>query len=263
MNPRVSIIISNYNYGEYVTDAIVSAMKQTYPCHIVIVDDGSSDDSANIIRKCLGIDKIIRCEILNCKKPYYNGKMSVSYGENFTFIEIKNSGASTARNVGIWSVWDNTDVFGILDADDIYYETKVEILLSKLSEHKEVGVAYGDYFIHRPGYTKIEFKQPYSKTQLLKECIVHSGALIKKGFLKQVILENDEFYDSNLHGPLSQGFIGCTEDYDLWLRLSNACMICHVPKALSSVRETGKNQSMKMTPEIFNENIKIISKRLQ
>ena len=46
MNPKVAIIISNYNYGAYVLEAINSALKQTYNnIQIYVLDDGSSDDS--------------------------------------------------------------------------------------------------------------------------------------------------------------------------------------------------------------------------
>ena len=47
MNPKVAIIIANYNYGDYVINAIKSIENQTYdgPIKIFLVDDGSSDDS--------------------------------------------------------------------------------------------------------------------------------------------------------------------------------------------------------------------------
>ncbi len=48
--PLVSIIINNYNYGRFLPDAINSALNQTYPCtEVVVVDDGSTDDSREII----------------------------------------------------------------------------------------------------------------------------------------------------------------------------------------------------------------------
>ena len=51
------------------------------------------------------------------------------------------------------------------------------------------------------------------------------------------------------------------EDYDLWIRLSDICMMTHIPEPLSFVRETGNNQSMKMTAEIFEQNVRTISQR--
>ena len=91
--------------------------------------------------------------------------------------------------------------------------------------------------------------------------MVHSNSLIKKKYLNEVKLPNGEFFDSRLHGPASQGFIGCTEDYDLWLRLSKVCIITHVPECLGIANQHGNNQSMKMTTEIFNEQAKILGTR--
>jgi len=161
--------------------------------------------------------------------------------------------------------WDWADIIGVLDADDAYKPNKVEKLVEKLMEHPEVGVAYGDYDIHRKyddkNYVKYEAKGAYCRRGLSRSCMVHSNALIKKEYLEKVILPNGEIFDSRLHGPASQGFIGCTEDYDLWLRLSHYCIMCHVPESLSIVNESGQNQSMKMTPEIFQQQAQILGSR--
>ena len=260
--PNVGIIISNYNYGEYVYDAIKSALHQKYQgeIRVYVVDDGSSDDSWKKI-----CDITCEKETTNLEESYYNGPLEFRQKDNLYAYRINNSGASTARNVGIYQSLGWAHVFGILDADDEYYKDKVEILTKKLTEHPEVGVAYADYDIHRTfnnlNYTKYEHKQPYNKLKLLNECIVHSGALIQKEYLNAVKLPTGEFYDSNLHGPLSKGFIGCTEDYDLWLRLAEVCVMVHVAKSLSLVRETGNNQSMRMNPEIFSQNVNFIQNR--
>lgn len=278
MNPNqanVAIIITNYNYGEYVIDAIKSVENQTYQgkIKIFLVNDGSTDDSWNKIvdyaksKDHCGI-KIETSTNDNFEKPYYSGTYEyVTDNDTFKFINIQNSGASTARNVAMWEAWNWTDIFGVLDADDQYKENKVEKLVEVLQEYAEIGAAYADYDIVKSygenNYIKHEFKQSYSKEKLHQSCIVHSGSLFKKQFAEKIILDNYEFFDSKLHGPASKGFIGCTEDYDFWLRMSNHCIIVHVPESLSIVNESGKNQSMKMTPEIFNENAKIISKRVK
>lgn len=262
MKPKISIIIANYNYEDYVIDALKSAINQTFPCHVVIVDDGSSDNSWNKIQICLADYELLSHDMISYAEPYYHGPMQIFQYENITAIKIKNSGASTARNVAMWEAWRNgADAFAILDSDDIYHPTKVEKLAVKLFEHEEIGVVYSDYNIIRNEFIKKEFKQPYCPTKLQQECIVHSGALIKVSHISKTLLTNQEIYDSKLHGPSSQGFIGCTEDYDLWLRLSKVCMMCHVPEILSDVRETGLNQSLKMTQETFLQNMSIISQR--
>ena len=99
------------------------------------------------------------------------------------------------------------------------------------------------------------------KSFSIQKSIVHSNSLIKKHFLEAIRLPNGEIFDSQLHGPASKGFIGCTEDYDLWIRLSKVCLICHVPESLSIVNESGQNQSMRMTSDIFNQNAQILRSR--
>jgi glycosyltransferase involved in cell wall biosynthesis len=238
MLPKVAIICANYNYGDYILAAMESIQKQYYQGEIrlYVVDDGSSDNSWEIISEFAESDP------------------------KFVFAKrIENSGASVARNVAIDMCWDWADIIGVLDADDAYYLKKVDKLVAKLVEHEEVGVAYADYENVFPNYTKREFKDSYCSIELQKNCMVHSNALIKKKYLEMIRLPNGEFYRSELHGPASQGFIGCTEDYDLWLRLSKVCMTTHIPECLGVANCHGRNQSMKMTPEIFKQNVKIIT----
>jgi glycosyltransferase involved in cell wall biosynthesis len=249
MLPKVAIICANYNYGRFIVGGMKSIMNQTYAGEIrlYIVDDGSSDNSWELIS--------------NYKSLFDNTGGS----DKITIKRIENSGASVARNTAIEMCWDWADIIGILDADDEYKPTKVEKFVNKLIEHDEVGVVYGDYDIHKSygaaPFIKHEFKPQYNRDDLLNRCIVHSNSLIKKKYLEAVRLPNGEFYDSRLHGPASKGFIGCTEDYDLWIRLSQHCIMCHVPESLSIVNETGQNQSMKMTTEIFNQNAQILRSR--
>ncbi len=50
--PLVSIVINNFNYGRFVAEAIESALAQTHPhCEVVVVDDGSTDDSRSVIER--------------------------------------------------------------------------------------------------------------------------------------------------------------------------------------------------------------------
>ena len=237
MLPKVAIICANYNYSDYIIAAIESIINQTYTgeLRLYVVDDGSSDDSWEKISN-------YPCDWLFTKR-------------------IENSGASVARNTAIEMCWDWADIIGVLDADDSYYPEKVEKLVNKLVEHEEVGVAYADYKNVFPDYQKREFKPSYSFNGLRRRCMVHSNSLIKKQYLNEVRLPNGEFFDSRLHGPASQEFIGCTEDYDLWLRLSKVCMITHVPECLGIANQHGNNQSMKMTTEIFNEQARILGTR--
>lgn len=256
--PKVAIVCTNYNYGDYVKAAINSALKQDYkgPLRVYVVDDGSTDDSWEKISSITD-----KHETTNIKESYYTGTIEERKNGNLFAFRIENSGASTGRNVAIWKAMEWADVFGILDSDDEYFPNKVSKLMEKLMEYEEVGVAYGDYDNVYSNYSKHEFKEPFNREVLLTRCIVHSNSLIKKDKLLKVILPNKEFFDSRLHGPASKEFIGCTEDYDLWLRLSRICMFTHVPEKLAIANNTGMNQSYKMTNEIFQQNAQILRSR--
>ena len=87
-NPKVSVIIPNYNYNSYVGQAIKSVLAQTYPAHeIIVIDDGSWDDSVITISKY-----------------------------PVTLIRQSNQGVAAARNNGARQA--NGDYLIFLDADD-------------------------------------------------------------------------------------------------------------------------------------------------
>jgi hypothetical protein len=90
-NPKVSIIISCYNYGKYLAQAIDSALAQTHTnVEVIVVDDGSTDNSLEIAR---------------------------SYGDRITALTQPNSGSPTfARNKGLEN--STGELVISLDADD-------------------------------------------------------------------------------------------------------------------------------------------------
>src|SRR4051812_4883990 len=76
-SPLVSIIIDNYNYARYLPDAIDSALGQTYrPIEVIVVDDGSSDGSREII---------------------------IAYGDRLLPVFKANGGQASAFNAGLAS----------------------------------------------------------------------------------------------------------------------------------------------------------------
>ncbi|MDG1302308.1 MAG: glycosyltransferase [Opitutae bacterium] len=97
-----SIIINNYNYGRYLRKAIDSALGQTYAeCEVVVVDDGSSDDSIAVIQ---------------------------SYGDQIVPVLKENGGQGSAMNVGFEK--SRGDVIFFLDADDWLEPTAAEEVMA-------------------------------------------------------------------------------------------------------------------------------------
>ncbi|BDI06847.1 glycosyltransferase family 2 protein [Sphaerotilus microaerophilus] len=94
----VSIVINNYNYGNFVAQAIESALAQTYPAvEVVVVDDGSRDDSLAVISR---------------------------YGDRVLVIAKANGGQGSAYNIGFLRSHGELVIF--LDADDWLYPQAVQ-----------------------------------------------------------------------------------------------------------------------------------------
>ncbi len=105
--PQVSIIIPSYNQEEFIEEAIVSAGNQTVPCEIIVVDDGSPDQSNKIVEK---------------------------YVPRVKLIKQTNRGLASARNTGIMNA--TGEYILPLDADDILLPTCVEVLLEVAQNSK-------------------------------------------------------------------------------------------------------------------------------
>lgn len=102
---KVTIIIPSYNQKEYITEAIESALVQTYKCEVIVIDDGSTDGSLNLAKQ---------------------------YEPDVKVISQVNKGLASARNTGIMNA--TGDYILPLDADDKLLEDAVENLVKKAQE---------------------------------------------------------------------------------------------------------------------------------
>lgn len=98
--PKVSIVIPAYNASNYLSEAIDSALAQTYPnVEIIVVNDGSKDDGAT-------------------------RQVALSYGDKIRYFEKENGGSSSALNMGIANM--TGEWFSWLSHDDLYVPEKLE-----------------------------------------------------------------------------------------------------------------------------------------
>ena len=241
--PVITVLIANCNYEEYLAQAISSAKNQSYPnIHICVIDD-SSDNIEEVQR-------IVTEELYHEDEPdqeMVDENVEIWKTPNVTTIYLSGGpyGPSTSRNFGIHYTKEFTHAYLVLDADDEAYYRKAELLFNTMQESERIGVVYADYHIYNTvtGVKRNEFKEPYSFARLRQECIVHSGSLIRKTALEDV-LEETGFYDSTLR---------VAEDWDLWLRISEKYMIAHVPEFLSLVRIQPKNSTDTVRQDIWNQ----------
>jgi len=87
--PLVSIIINNYNYGRFLRDAIESALNQTYPhIEVIVVDDGSTDNSREIIAEYADAGRVISVLKENGgQASAFNAGFAVSKGDIIVFLD--------------------------------------------------------------------------------------------------------------------------------------------------------------------------------
>ena len=112
---RISVIIPTYNRGNYILEAVESVLSQTYRrLELIVVDDGSTDDTGRILSE-LEADLI--------------------------YIRQENRGFAAARNVGV----DNSSgsFLAFLDSDDIWLEDKLRMQMEVFEQSPETDVVYG------------------------------------------------------------------------------------------------------------------------
>ncbi len=112
--PLVSVIINNYNYGHFLAEAINSVFEQTYPrTEIIVVDDGSSDNSREIIS---------------------------SYLNNIIPVFKDNGGQGSAFNAGFEV--STGEIICFLDADDRFLPHKVEEIVRAWQRYPDAVLYY-------------------------------------------------------------------------------------------------------------------------
>ena len=248
---NVTVLICNYNYGQWIQNAIESVLSSDYSkdkINICLIDDCSTDDSVSQMFKNF-----------KGKDVYEYGDDSVHIGtiENInTYILplIKNRGPSYARNFGIDRTLHCTDYYLILDADDEIKPNKISRMVEVMNiAPNMIGVVYADYetYNNEDGRTFVEYKESFTPQRLIQECIVHSGSLVNKEALLSVKDENG-FYDCQMR---------VAEDYDLWVRLCEKWGIIHIPEILSRVRIHNNNSTNTVDKEIWNDCVKRIASK--
>lgn len=115
MNSGISVIIPTYNYGHYLIEAIDSALNQSYkPYEIIIADDGSTDNTVEVIKR---------------------------YGSTIKYFYRENGGIGAARNLGIQHA--TGDFLAFLDSDDIWLPKKLELQLKRFQQDTELDMVFG------------------------------------------------------------------------------------------------------------------------
>ncbi|MCK2147776.1 glycosyltransferase family 2 protein [Marinobacter alexandrii] len=184
--PLVSVVIATFNMGQYLPAAIESVLAQTWKnLEVIVVDDGSTDDTADRLAKFSPIDRV-------------------------RYVRTENRGQPKAKNLGLTEA--RGAFIAFCDADDLWHSEKLRVQIPMFSS-PDVGVVYSEvaYIDHKGA--GINKTRPYSR---------HSGHITQQLVMKNFIpfgtavirrdcIEKNGAFDETL--PMGI-------DWDLWLRYS-------------------------------------------
>jgi glycosyltransferase involved in cell wall biosynthesis len=188
ISPLFSIIIPIYNSSHTIGKTINSVLRQTYRNYeIIIIDDGSTDNTLNILKKIK--DKRIR------------------------IFKIKRSGGpAKPRNYGISKSKSNWICF--LDSDDLWEKNKLSIISKQIKKKNFDILCHNEYLcsLNKINISKYgPFKKNFYKNLLINgNSLSTSAVTVSKKFLKK----------NNLKFNESKKFVS-VEDYDLWMLIAN------------------------------------------
>jgi len=114
--PLVSVIVPTFDNGRFIRPALESLLRQTYPDEkreIIVVDDGSTDDTSGVLKK---------------------------YGQAILHIWQEHRGIASARNAGISCA--KGEIITFLDSDDLWYEERLQKVVERFIENPDAGIVY-------------------------------------------------------------------------------------------------------------------------
>ena len=224
---KISVVIPTYNRVTYLSRAITSVLKQSYPVNeIIVVDNGSTDQTLSFIKK------------------------------KFTSIKVlveKKRGVSFARNMGIKNC--KHEWIAFLDSDDEWIKDKIEkqFFLLQKSNFKYKFIHTNEIWI-KNGVLKNQKKKHFKMGgYIFEDCldicrISPSSVLIKKELF-------------NKYGIFDDKFKVC-EDYELWLRFTSKIKIGYIDEPLIKKYGGHKGQLSEMYWGIDRYRIKALEKTL-
>jgi glycosyltransferase involved in cell wall biosynthesis len=157
--PLVTVLIDTYNYGHYIDEAVESVLAQGLPheqCEILVVDDGSTDDTAERLRK---------------------------YGTAIRYLCKPNGGQASAFNFGFAEA--RGEIVATLDADDLWLSGKLRRVCETFEKNPDAGMVYHRTYLWRGGdevtndsyFVEVSGRVPESRFSLLRYPMVGTSCL--------------------------------------------------------------------------------------
>lgn len=210
---NISVIIPNYNYGRFIGEAIESALVQTLsPAEVIVVDDGSTDDSVKVVE---------------------------SFGEKVKLIRQQNGGVGKARNVG--AAGSKGEFLAFLDADDIWVADKLRKQMSFFEDASVGYVSCGMREFDVEGKTIAEYV-PSGSDWTAENLLLFNAPIVASGsafVVRKSVFEQIKGFDENPH-------LHPSEDWDFAYRALKAARVTATPELLVNYRNHGNNGHLKI-----------------
>jgi len=229
MSPLVSVILPTYNRAGVLPRAIDSVFAQTYKnIELIVVDDGSTDDTPRILSH---------------------------YGNNIKIISQKNKGVSAARNTGIRQA--RGDYIAFVDSDDKWLPSKLEDQIRFFQDHPNDNIALvctdvQAIDIHGVQHERRRFTPRHAS------CILNVVDIFKDPYLGLPTV----MIDTRLAGRdcLFDESLKSAEDIDLYLRIAVNHNAAYIHKKLVAVYQSPNSLSASLTS--YDDNIRVIKRFL-
>jgi glycosyltransferase involved in cell wall biosynthesis len=199
--PRVTVLMPVYNGGRFLHEAIESILRQTFSeFEFLIIDDGSKDASAEIIRS------------------YMDGRIKLVQNErNMGLIFSLNKGLALAKS----------EYIARMDADDVSFPERLKNQVAFMDANPEVGIC-GSWLETFGIKSKCLWRSAVHDAQIRCEHIFHSSI-----YHPTVILRRDLFdkYSLSYEETMMHA-----EDYDLWVRASRYMRMANISEVLLGYR---------------------------
>ncbi|MCC2380753.1 glycosyltransferase family 2 protein [Bacillus wiedmannii] len=201
----VSVIVPLYNAEKYIEETMESILNQTYKnIEIVIVDDGSKDQSSSIVK--------------NFKKKY---------PEQIKYILQENQGVSVARNTGIENA--NGEYISFLDSDDLWHSTKIEKQIESMHKNNMNACYCGYMNFYEETGEKVENTTNFVKGNMTKAFLTHQVFAQTSTwiFKKSIVMDHNIRFTP-----------GCSwgEDLEFLFKLMSVTNVCYVDEYLTYYR---------------------------
>ena len=218
---KITVYITNHNYGEYIVQSIESVLDQTLQdFELIIIDDGSTDDSRKILKK---YEKMINTKII------YQQNRGLSISNNIALQQAK--GEYIIR----------------LDADDYFDKNALKILISEF-DNENIGMVFGDWYItnQKGDVLGIERRHDFDKDVSIYDQPAHGACtMFRTKFLKEI-----GGYDES---------ISCQDGYELWFRFIEEYEIRNINIPVFYYRKHGSSLTDK-SEKLLNTRSQILKK---